>query len=936
MAIIYSSDGTVTVSGQDAKGGGTAVYKGGVMVSYTSPSTSSSSQTSRTTTSSSQPSPRSSQISQSFVSDVAHFNQAHSGEFFYPAGDKQVIVNPNLPSASRAEAEKVAARLGWQVVQGTYTPAKVGGGSASVQLSTTQTQMTTAAGPQTQTTNAQSSAQQTPPRSSVWYYSGWYDTSAQNTSTQSASDAVSRAIQAARFASLASPQKTQSGNLTISTPTPEHSYTKEEKEEIVRNVAAVHHEQYISKSIKGLESVPVVGEDVYQLGMTLHTGMFELEYPLLVKDNRPVGQKAMEVAGGSMKVASASFGLASIGMSIGGAVGAGSLATSAFAQTKNLAIAAEPLIVFGERSLGAGALYTATTAASQVITGQPVEVSGRTFVRGAYLGYGASEFGAQAFPRLTQMTGSAGVSTVITGATTTSLFAGASTAAAGESEKIPQTMIVSGVIGGALAGAAYGVEKAGYRLEVGTAKTIIQTEQGTAQITTGVKFGIGEVSKSGDIKFTGYISPLPEWVQQYRYAPAGLAESVAYGNANVYSGYGYVFRQGSISQAKLQENLQKSLGEDYGKVIAGIKQTNGIIGGSNVEKAISTPKGILGEIEGARAVKDVDVVYYGGGKGQVEQLAKSVGGTMKEGEAGISFINMPNLFAKYEITTPSGKQIDVSVLDFSAMTPRMAGAFGEFTQSASLEKSSLGITTYTAQQQAATKAATISFESGFLVPFEASKEKYIQDTETYLKLAGQKVNLNTPTTEKVAAQLSLPQLFSTPITTTPSMTPQLSLPSMQTINTPSMNVQRVMQELSISAMFSSTSVISLPSPSVSTSKSSSLVSLPSSQSSSKSSIPSEISSSSSSSSPSSPSLSVPSSPSSSPAGSSLLSPSSDSTNQFNLIIVPPPPILPFVPLHNGGFGGGAGAFGTGRGKKQLRGLLEAVQIRTPKINLRGG
>jgi hypothetical protein len=279
-------------------------------------------------------------------------------------------------------------------------------------------------------------------------------------------------------------------------------------------------------------------------------------------------------------------------------------------------------------------------------------------------------------------------------------------------------------------------------------------------VTTGKNIGTPEFYGAAATKEGAYIGTgqslkvvagkMP-YASAYISQPTGVTETMLYASPALKEQYRVAgklyFQQKGLQPETFQESLDRTAGKESDIVSKAISQSGGTVGGSTVERSIIAPSGkSLAYTEGTRyygnpVAKDIDVVYYQNVPTGPQKLAKGVGGEAIQKPLPISYAGYPADAFKYEITSKGGVKFDVTVISPTIAGPKPVGMFGEFGMSyttSSLEAGGRGLTTYSPQQQIASKTMTLA-SSGFgVVPLEAGKEKYLQDIAGFAKAVGER------------------------------------------------------------------------------------------------------------------------------------------------------------------------------------------------------
>lgn len=330
------------------------------------------------------------------------------------------------------------------------------------------------------------------------------------------------------------------------------------------------------------------------------------------------------------------------------------------------------------------------------------------------------------------------------------------------------------VTGGAL-GAAFGL--AGMQLQKKGIRPVFEEEayytaregQPPAYEIRGWKAGVEYVSpKGGGMKFIG-VNPsigAPAGGAGTVITPTGVVETRKIANSNLEKAYlgeskAYFDRGNRIDPARLESNIEQVMGVNSRDFVAKTGKAGLVIGGSTVEKAI----GDFSSQPGARGLgkSDIDVVGYGTSRAQIDAYAKSMYGKAVRGETPLQYKGYPVTVEKYSISA-YGKNVDVSVINPMAVQPIPPTPLGSFMESFTFTKtrtpSGQTVTTYSPQQQIASKFMTLGSMDGKVTTFEQGKSKYLADTNAIVRSATGKplggITPNEPATAAtVASALSI-------------------------------------------------------------------------------------------------------------------------------------------------------------------------------------
>jgi len=740
-------------------------------------------------------------------------------------------------------------------------------------------------------------------------------------------------------------------------PVPETMRIEAEQRQAVEQVGKAVLPYPVSQ-ITNLADVPMVGETLvrgsaqvrYSFGRMGLAG-YERERQALQEagEKQPVDvvRGAAGVAatsaeaftlGAGIGAISAGAGMAAVGPSAARVAGRNVLLGAAGAGIKLTAAEAaiEGGVVAAQKGIGAGAEH-----AKEIIT------SPSRYMENIVIGTGVSAImqdvaTSRAVRSLSTSPTKAGATM---GAIGGGIFGGIYASRRGEPEKAPEYAVAGAVIGGALGGAAgLAEEKAGAKFRAGTIRTLEITEKGeTKESIRGFELGL-EVGK-GEKKFYGaaitergaYIGTGREMRGITFKSPpeARVISATSAAGAKIYTpspeymeaykGASEVFHGGKMDTALAEEKVSEAARGDK-SLLETIQKHGGVVGGSTIERAITTPQGkTLGEINPrfAKTAKDIDVVFYRASdwEGFSHTLTEK-GYTISAERMGLD--TSASLYVqKFSATMKGGPKLDISVISPSIGMPPLYSPFSGYYGAGTYERTPSGVSTYSAGQQVATKFTAIGMaQGGKIAPFEKGKEKYVVDVAS---MAAKNVQEAAERAKSLGGLSS--SAVSRIISSAPSVAP--SAPS-----APSKGISPVSVSISKpSVSMPSVSVVSRPSISpVSISISPSRSPSPSRPSSP----PSSSSSSSSSSTPSRPSSPSSISISPSPPSSPSISPK---------IVLPPPPKfeVPFVPppiIPSLGGGGGAAKGGGGmKGINQklanlLGGIKRTTAFKLPRSRAR--
>ena len=657
-----------------------------------------------------------------------------------------------------------------------------------------------------------------------------------------------------------------------------------------------------------------------------------------------VSQGALEMGGGSLNIFSAGYLIGSGGVAIGNAGGAYSAVSgSSLSAWQKARIISSPVLTFSEGLIGNAGKFFAIDIGSQVmgeginaftnkrgfnIENVKINISKKS-IGNMLLASGGSQVVSSKFLPFASSIGTVKGSALL-GSIGASTFTLAYETASDRTKNLPEKTASGVIIGGILGGASGYVESKGYRLAVGFKKEDIVVSKGkdtlvAGDVPYGFKFGVERITKDG-LKFYGGSVGKPD--SDLFIAPKGVVESIDIATSpeskNLIRGASYTYKEGKVNEVMLEQNVRKVAHTQTKDLASNLRRYNGKLIGSTVEKAITTSKGSLSNQPSARSLSksDIDVQFMDASMTNLKDFAKSMGGTLKTGKVGVTYINYPQLADKYTIVTKEGVHIDVSNMRIAPLnTPRMAGPFGEFFTSSTSKNSNLPHVS--AQQQVATKSATLVFSGGEPFTLEPGKTKYLSDMKAMRELqSGKRMGGIRTGMSKVLEQTLGSPMLSVSMGNSPSASFSIESPLKISSNTHSRYRSSVSKSLFNSK--SKTSSYSLPS-------------LPESSSSTSSSSSSPISSFFSSSSSSPPSSSI-----------SIISPSSnptESVTQFNINIPAPPPIIPYAGVGSGGSAGGRRTSRRAKPSKKLFTLYDSIsqtnlrkfkKIKTANIDFRGG
>lgn len=403
--------------------------------------------------------------------------------------------------------------------------------------------------------------------------------------------------------------------------------------------------------------------------------------------------------------------------------------------------------------------------------------------------------------------------------------------------------------------------------------------------------------------------------------PKGITEMKLYAGSDYESKFSNFvkdyFKYNSINYEGVKKSLELAGKGDTQQIIFSVNKGKGVFGGSSVERTIGDR--LNTNPTRTANVKDIDVIFHSQKDFNkfVSELPK--GSSVSEGNLGLKGIDAVYT-NKYSISTPSGTHIDVSVVDLSLGMPKPPTPMSSYLGIGTFSKGG-GITTYSAQQQLASKFMTIGVDSsGKVGVYESGKEKYLMDISAMDSKSAKETQTRYVQIVGGEGAKTPPKIV---WTSTPQITKSATSLTFGSSNTPSaLKVPTLSKSVSVSQ------IVSVPS--VSASKHSLSKSKPSS--SSNVSISSSIYSSSSSSTSSSRSSSSSSfgSSSSSSSSSSYSGGSSSSSSSYTNIVIPPPP--PIIPFGFGGLGGDSGRRGKS-GKGDLSRKLDTLyeSLTTPKF-----
>jgi hypothetical protein len=455
----------------------------------------------------------------------------------------------------------------------------------------------------------------------------------------------------------------------------------------------------------------------------------------------------------------------------------------------------------------------------------------------------------------------------------------------------------------------------------------------------GVKIGLEKVNtKTGESKFWGvevnkgavnigtgggiktFGSNKVNLAQNEYLIPKGITEMKIYAGSDYESKFSpFVrdyFKYNTINHEGVKKSLELAGKGDTQQIIFSVNKGKGVFGGSSVERTIGDR--LNTNPTRTANVKDIDVIFHSQKDFNkfVSELPK--GSSVSEGNLGLKGIDAVYT-NKYSISTPSGTHIDVSVVDLSLGMPKPPSPMSSYLGIGTFSKGG-GITTYSAQQQLASKFMTIGVDSsGKVGVYESGKEKYLMDISAMDSKSAKETQTRYVQIVGGEGAKTPPKIV---WTSTPQITKSATSLTFGSSNTPSaLKVPTLSKSVSVSQ------IVSVPS--VSTSKHSLSKSKPSSSSNvsvSSSIYSSSVSSTSSSKSSSSSSFGGSSSSSSYSGGSS----SSSSTSIITNIVIPPPP--PIIPFGFGGLGGDSGRRGKS-GKGDLSRKLDTLyeSLTTPKF-----
>lgn len=410
------------------------------------------------------------------------------------------------------------------------------------------------------------------------------------------------------------------------------------------------------------------------------------------------------------------------------------------------------LLPFGigiARSTAAGLGFEAGfKSLSDVTSGKPIDLSPvftpSNIVNTAFLGTGAEVAGIRTSTTLAR-SGSAALQQVGGAAAAGAVFgSGAATVSSENRKPIAQGALIGGVVGGGLGGLGYLGELSGRRVTVGrTLVDVINPETGKiSQQTTGFKFGLESISpKTGEAKFYGLgfggDVKVPEGTIL---RPTGVFEAQRYTPqlTDVYKGEAKAyFANNKINFGEVGKNVEKVFGVESPKVLGAITESRGILGGSTVEKAIETPKGLISSMKSARRLSgsDVDVVGYFD-EALPYRIANRLGPEAKVTAKSnpLSYEGYPQSTSKYEVSY-RGNKLDITIMNPTPFEPAAPTPLGQFGTSYSLSRSG-DIVTYSPKTQIASKFATIGVDAGTIKTIEPGKSKYLQDIGSILESTG--------------------------------------------------------------------------------------------------------------------------------------------------------------------------------------------------------
>jgi len=518
------------------------------------------------------------------------------------------------------------------------------------------------------------------------------------------------------------------------------------------------------------------------------------------------------------------------------------------------------------------------------------------------------------------------------GVITTSTLIGASSGAIAGStiafyeKDVERTGMYAGagaVIGGSIGAAGGYLESKGIKPVVNFLETRdVNVKTGTVKDTfRGIKIGYEQVNpKTGEFAFKGIKYSWNNKIGSDTVAiPKGIAETQLYTGSHYQKAVKGLIKEyyaGKIDQVKLDKSLTQALKGDKEVIMAGAKKSGGVFGGSTVERAI----GDLSTTNPRFADKppgDVDLVFHS--IGDFTKFTKTLPSGSKITETKLGLDTPEGIFTKkYEIITPKGAKLDVSVMGTSAFMPKAPSPLSQHIGIGTFSKLG-GKTTYSAQQQVASKFMTVgSSARGQVKVIEPGKEKYISDISAF----GSKSRAQTiETIESLGYSYSSSGITAKPISTSSFISIPASFSKPHSFQSISSGKSRPMFP-SFPSLNPSQS--SMPSHSRSYSTSSSGPSDSGSDSSSDSSSPSPP-----------PPPSVDKSFSFSESESLISRITFSYKFEFPRINVPPP-----LPL--GGFGTGfndRSPFGYGRKRtrsENLDSLLRGIRISDPKLNIKLG